>query len=138
MTSSFAKQVAEIEAGLRPPILRCGNLDARRDFTDVRDMVRAYWLSLELGEPGEVYVIASGVSYSAREVLSLILEMAGLPIEVEIEAARLRPSDVPLLVGDASRFRALTGWKPEIPFARTMADLLNYWRGRCGVREVLT
>jgi GDP-4-dehydro-6-deoxy-D-mannose reductase len=130
MTSSFAKQVAEIEAGLRPPILRCGNLDARRDFTDVRDMVRAYWLSLERGEPGEVYVIASGVSYSAREVLSLVLDLAKLPIEVEIEAARLRPSDVPLLVGDARRFRARTDWKPEIPFAKTMADLLDYWRGR--------
>jgi GDP-4-dehydro-6-deoxy-D-mannose reductase len=131
MTSSFAKQVAEAETGLRPPILRCGNLDARRDFTDVRDMVRAYWLSLERGEPGEVYVIATGTSYSAREVLTALLEMARLPIEVQIDPSRLRPSDVPILVGDARKFRARTGWKPEVPFSKTLADLLDYWRDRC-------
>lgn len=131
-TSSFARQVAEIEAGLRPPVLRCGNLDARRDFTDVRDMVRAYWLALEGGEPGEVYVIATGTSYSMREVLDILLGMARCQIEVQLDPERLRPSDVPVLEGDSSRFRARTGWVPEIPFARTMSDLLEYWRSIAG------
>lgn len=129
-TSSFTKQVAEIEAGLRPPVLRCGNLDSRRDFTDVRDMVRAYWLALESGEPGDVYVVASGVSHSIRGVLDLVLGMAKAEITVELDPARLRPSDVPLLEGDAGKFRARTGWAPEIPFEKTMADLLDYWRER--------
>ncbi len=128
VTSSFAKQVAEMEVGLRPPVLRHGNLDARRDFTDVRDMVRAYWLALERGEPGEVYVIASGVSHSIREILDLVLGLAWCRIEERMDPERLRPSDVPILEGDASRFHARTGWRPEIPFERTMADLLDYWR----------
>ncbi len=128
VTSSFAKQVAEVEAGRRPPVLHCGNLEARRDFTDVRDMVRAYWLALEHGEPGEVYVIASGRSYSIREVLEMVLGMAAVPIRVEVDPERLRPSDVPILEGNAARFRARTGWVPEIPFTKTMADLLDYWR----------
>ncbi len=129
-TSSFARQAAEIEAGLRPPVIRCGNLDTRRDFTDVRDMVRAYWLALENGEPGEVYVVASGVSRPIRRVLELVLRMARTTVAVEVDPARLRPSDVPILEGDASKFRAKTGWAPEIPFEKTMADLLDYWRGR--------
>ncbi|HCW51747.1 MAG TPA: GDP-mannose 4,6-dehydratase [Clostridiales bacterium] len=128
--SSFAKQVAEIEAGLRPPVLFCGNLDARRDFTDVRDMVQAYWLALEHGEPGEVYVIASGRSYTMREVLDLILEMARVPVEVRVDPGRLRPSDVPVLEGDSSKFRAKTGWAPTIPLSETLSDLLDYWRER--------
>jgi GDP-4-dehydro-6-deoxy-D-mannose reductase len=128
--SSFAKQVAEIEAGMRPPLLLCGNLDARRDFTDVRDMVQAYWLALEHGEPGEVYVIASGRSHSMRELLDLILEMARVPVEVRVDPERLRPSDVPVLEGDSSRFRAKTGWAPTIPLRQTLSDLLDYWRWR--------
>jgi len=127
-TSSFAKQVAEIEAGLKPPVIQCGNLDAIRDFTDVRDMVRAYWLALEHGEPGEAYVVASGKAYAIREVLELLLAAAKRPISVEVDPQRLRPSDVALLLGDASRFRARTGWRPEIAFAQTMADLLAFWR----------
>jgi GDP-4-dehydro-6-deoxy-D-mannose reductase len=128
VTSSFAKQVAEIEAGLKPPVIRCGNLDAQRDFTDVRDMVRAYWLALEHGEPGEVYVLASGKAYAIREVLELLLAAAKRPISVEVDPQRLRPSDVAILLGDASKFRARTGWRPEIPFERTLADLLAFWR----------
>jgi len=126
--SAFAKQVAEIEAGLRPPALYCGNLEARRDFTDVRDMVRAYWLALEHGEPGEVYVIASGKSFTIREVLDTILSLTDCSIEVRIDPERLRPSDVPILEGSPAKFTARTGWKPEIPFSTTMSDLLDYWR----------
>lgn len=128
VTSSFCKQVAEIEAGRRPAVLRCGNLDARRDFTDVRDMARAYWLALEKGEPGDAYVIASGNAYGIGEVLEIILANARRSIRVEPAPELMRPSDVPVLMGDASKFRKLTGWKPQIPFAQTMSDLLEYWR----------
>jgi len=128
VTSSFCKQVAEIEAGRRPPVLRCGNLEARRDFTDVRDMVRAYWLALEKGEPGEAYVVASGTAYLIREVLDTVLANARCSIKVENAPELMRPSDVPVLVGDATKFRNLTGWAPQIPFAKTMSGLLDYWR----------
>jgi GDP-4-dehydro-6-deoxy-D-mannose reductase len=128
VTSSFCKQVAEIEAGRRSPVLRCGNLDARRDFTDVRDMVRAYWLALEKGEPGEAYVVASGKAYTIREVLDAVLDNTGCSIEVEAAPELMRPSDVPVLVGDATKFCTLTGWEPQVTFAKTMGDLLDYWR----------
>jgi GDP-4-dehydro-6-deoxy-D-mannose reductase len=134
-TSSFAKQVAEIEAGLKPPVIQCGNLDALRDFTDVRDMVRAYWLALEHGEPGEAYVVASGKAYAIREVLELLLAAAKCPISVEVDPQRLRPSDVVILLGDASRFRTRTGWRPEIAFEQTMADLLAFWRRKMGLKR---
>lgn len=130
VTSSFARQVAEIEKGLREPVLRVGNLDAQRDFTDVRDIVRAYWLALELGEPGEVYNIASNKTYPIREVVDRLLGMSRARIRVEVDTARLRPSDVPILLGDATKFRERTGWRPEIPFEKTLGDLLDYWRGK--------
>lgn len=128
--SDFAKQIADIEKGRRPPVVRVGNLDARRDFTDVRDVVRAYWMALEKGEPGEVYNIASGRCWTIREMLDLLLGMTTAKIKVESDPSRMRPSDVPVLLGDASKFRDRTGWAPEIPFERTMSDLLAYWRER--------
>jgi GDP-4-dehydro-6-deoxy-D-mannose reductase len=128
--SDFAKQIADIEKGRRPPVVRVGNLEARRDFTDVRDVVRAYWLALEKGEPGEVYNIASGRAWTIREMLDLLLGMSKAKIKIEEDPARMRPSDVPVLLGDASKFRDRTGWTPEIPFERTMTDLLAYWRER--------
>jgi GDP-4-dehydro-6-deoxy-D-mannose reductase len=128
--SDFAKQIADIEKGRRPPVVRVGNLDARRDFTDVRDVVRAYWLALEKGEPGEVYNIASGRAWTIREMLDLLLGMSTAKIKVEQDPSRMRPSDVPVLLGDASKFRERTGWAPEIPFEQTMTDLLAYWRER--------
>ena len=128
--SDFAKQIADIEKGRRAPVVRVGNLDARRDFTDVRDVVRAYWLALEKGEPGEVYNIASGRAWTIREMLDLLLGMSTAKIKVEQDPARMRPSDVPVLLGDASKFRERTGWTPEIPFETTMTDLLAYWRQR--------
>jgi len=130
MTSNFARQIAEIEKGQREPFLRVGNLDAIRDFTDVRDMVRAYWLALERGEPGEVYNICSGRGYAVREVLELLLGLTSARIEVRPDPARLRPSDVPVLVGDCQKFRRATGWEPTIPFEVTLKDLLDYWRQR--------
>jgi GDP-4-dehydro-6-deoxy-D-mannose reductase len=130
VASDFAKQIADIEKGRKPPVLSVGNLEAKRDFTDVRDMVKAYWLALEKGEPGEVYNLCSGRAWSIREVLDLLLGMTRARIEVKQDPARLRPSDVPILQGDASKFAKVTGWKPEIPFERTLADMLEYWRAR--------
>ncbi len=128
VASDFAKQIADIERGLKPPVIHVGNLEARRDFTDVRDMVRAYWLALEKGEPGEVYNICSGKAWRIRDVLDLLLTMTKLKIEVRQDPKRLRPSDVPVLMGDHSRFSARTGWQPAIPFEKTLADMLEFWR----------
>jgi len=128
--SDFARQVAEIEMGLRPPVIRVGNLEARRDFTDVRDTVRAYWLALSEGEPGQVYNVATGRSWAIAEVLDMLIAISGVKVRVEEDPARLRPSDVPRLEGDAARLREATGWEPRIPFERTLSDLLDYWRER--------
>jgi GDP-4-dehydro-6-deoxy-D-mannose reductase len=128
--SNFAKQVAAIEAGLADPVLKVGNLDSIRDFTDVRDMVRAYWLAVEKGTPGEVYNIASGQGITIREMLERIVSRARVEVRIETDPTRLRPSDVEVLIGDASKFRAATGWEPRIPLDRTLADTLDYWRER--------
>jgi GDP-4-dehydro-6-deoxy-D-mannose reductase len=130
VTSNFARQIAEIEKGLREPVVRVGNLEAIRDFTDVRDMVQAYWLALERGEPGEVYNICSGRGYTVRQVLDILLGLASVRVEVQEDPERLRPSDVGVLLGDCTRFQRITGWKPTIPFEVTLKDLLEYWRRR--------
>ena len=131
VTSNFAKQVAEIEAGLREPMMSVGALTPRRDFSDVRDIVRGYWLLLERGEPGEVYNLCSGRSWAIQQVLEFLLEQARVKrIAVETDPARLRPSDVMILEGDSSKIRKATGWEVEIPFERTLKDLLAYWRQR--------
>ena len=126
--SNFAKQVASVELGLSDPVIYVGNLDAERDFTDVRDMVRAYWMALEKGEPGEVYNIASGQCWSIQRILDMLVEMSSVSITVQEDPERLRPSDVPILLGDHSKFTKQTGWTPEIPFEKTLEDTLNYWR----------
>jgi GDP-4-dehydro-6-deoxy-D-mannose reductase len=126
--SDFAKQIVDIERGRRDPVLYVGNLDAKRDFTDVRDMVKAYWLALEKGKPGEVYNICQEKSWSIREMLDQLLALSTAKIDVKTDPSRLRPSDVMLLLGDCSKFRADTGWKPVIPFEQTLRDTLDYWR----------
>ena len=130
VTSNFARQIAEIEKGVREPVIHVGNLESVRDFTDVRDMVRAYWLALEHGEPGAVYNICSGKGYPIRQVLETLLALAQVKVEIREDPERMRPSDVPVLVGDCSRFRRITGWAPTIPFDTTLADVLSYWRQR--------
>ena len=130
VTSNFARQIAEIEKGLREPVVLVGNLDSVRDFTDVRDMVQAYWLALEHGAPGEVYNVCSGRGFAARQVLDILFDLAQVKVEVREDPARFRPSDVMLLVGDCSKFRNVTGWKPTIPFEVTLKDLLEHWRKR--------
>jgi GDP-4-dehydro-6-deoxy-D-mannose reductase len=127
--SDFAKQLVDIERGLRPPVIRVGNLEARRDFTDVRDIARGYWLALEKGRSGEVYNLCSGSSHRIRDVLDMLVAMSGLTVEIAQEPSRMRPSDVPHLEGDNAKFAADTGWKPVIPFEQTLRDLLDFWRG---------
>ncbi len=129
-TSSLAKQIAQCEKKKTKPILRVGNLDAQRDFSDVRDIVEAYWLSLDRGEPGDVYNIGSGFARTIREVLDILLSLSSVDVKVEVDPKRLRPSDVPILLADASKFISRTGWQPRIPFEQTLRDLLDYWRER--------
>lgn len=128
--SDFARQIAEIEKKKREPVISVGNLEAKRDFTDVRDMARAYWLSLEKGEEGEVYNLGTGKTYSMREILDMLLEISGVEVKIVLDPDRLRPSDVPVLLSDSSKFRKLTGWEPRIPFKKSLEDLLDYWRER--------
>ncbi|PIY31784.1 MAG: GDP-mannose 4,6-dehydratase [Candidatus Infernicultor aquiphilus] len=127
VTSTFAKQVALIEKGKQDKIM-VGDLTSIRDFTDVRDTVRAYRLLIEKGEYGEVYNIGSGKGYTIQQVLDILIKLAKAEIKVEVDPKRLRPSDVKLLLCDCSKMKKITGWEPEIPFEKTMEDLLNYWR----------
>lgn len=133
--SSFARQIAEIEAGRRDPVIAVGNLDAVRDFSDVRDVVRAYVQLLEAGQAGEVYNVASGRGRRIGDVLERLIGLSRAKVEVRREAALLRPVDTPYLVGDATRLRRATGWEPEIPFDETLGDLLCDWRERIAAEE---
>jgi len=130
VSSNFARQIAEIEQGKRPAVMYTGNLDAVRDWTDVRDTVVAYYVSLEKAEPGEVYNIASGKGWKIREMLDMLLASSRAKIEVKQDPKRMRPSDVELLVGDPTKFEKATGWTRKYKFEQTMADLLDYWRKR--------
>lgn len=131
--SNFAKQIAQIEKGAQEPVIKVGNLDSIRDFTDVRDVVNAYWLATEKCEPGEIYNIASGKGYVIKDILDKLLNLSKKEIKIEKDPDRLRPSDVLELVGDSSKFRKATGWEPEIPIEKTLEDLLNYWREELNV-----
>ncbi len=126
----FAMQIARIEAGQQEPRLLVGNLSARRDFTDVRDVVRAYRLMMERGEAGSVYNVASNQTHTIQELLDGMLRHARAPIEVCIDETRMRPSGTPILWGDASRLRDATGWQPAIPFEQTLLDVLDDCRQR--------
>jgi GDP-4-dehydro-6-deoxy-D-mannose reductase len=133
VTSSFARQIAEIEAGLATSVLRVGNLDARRDITDVRDTVRAYRMLAANGRPGRPYNICSGRAYRVGDLLEILLARATAPIRVACDPARLRPSDHPVLLGDPSRVWTEVGWQATIPIEDTLKDLLDYWRLRVAV-----
>lgn len=129
VASTFAKQIAEIEKGRKEPMIYAGNLDAKRDFTDVRDAVKAYWLASEKCKFGEPYNVCSGKARSIKSVLALLLSLSKVKnIKIKQDPKKKRPSDMPVVSGDSSKFRKQTGWKPEIPFEKTMEDLLNYWR----------
>lgn len=120
---SFAQQLAGMKAGRDEPVLRVGNLGVRRDLLDVRDVVRAYRILAERGEPGEAYNVCSGTAYDLRELVEEVIELSGTGARIEVDPERVRPVDLPLLMGDGSRLRAL-GWEPEIPIRRTLSDLL--------------
>jgi GDP-4-dehydro-6-deoxy-D-mannose reductase len=128
VTAAFARQVALIEAGRQEPVIYVGNLEAERDFTDVRDMVRAYHLVVTKGEPGEVYNLGCGKGYSIQWVLNTLIGMSKVKVEVRQDPARMRPADIPSLICDPTRFRTRTGWTPEIPIEQTLSDILDYWR----------
>mgnify|MGYP005834837309 CR=1 FL=1 len=130
VTSNFARQIVEIEKNRREPVIYVGNLEAVRDFLDVRDVVKGYYLSLKKGTPGEAYNIASGKGIKIKDLLNKFLEFSKLNIKIAQDPHRMRPSDVELLVGSNEKFFTATGWQPEIPFDKTIQDLLEYWRTR--------
>lgn len=127
--ASFAKQIADIEKGNQEPVIRVGNLDAKRDFTDVRDVVAAYLLLMEKGKYGDVYNIGSGTSRRIGDVLDMLLSLSEAKITKEEDPARMRPSDVPDLVCDNSKIKNETGWIPQISFEDSLKETLDYWRG---------
>lgn len=127
--SEFAKKIAEIEKGIRSLIIEVFDLKTERDFTDVRDMVKAYYIALEKADIGEIYNICSGKSYSAQNILDILLSFTDKEIQIK-ETPKEHKRSVPVLVGDNSKFIQKTGWKQEIPFEQTLKDLLNYWRQR--------
>jgi len=126
--SSIAKQFAEIEAGIRAPKLTLGNVNVERDFTDVRDVVRAYWMLLAKGRPDEVYNVCSGSLVRLRDIIDLFQQSTGINVAVASDAKYIRSSDVPRVCGDSGKLREETGWLPEIPLKKTVEDLLQYWR----------
>jgi GDP-4-dehydro-6-deoxy-D-mannose reductase len=130
VTSDFAKQIAEIEAGKKEPVIMVGNLEAQRDFSDVRDIARAYLLAMEKCESGEVYNICSGKAIKIKGLLDMLLKQTDAKIETRQDPTKLRPSDVMVLQGSAEKFMQATGWMPEIPFEQTVSDLLEFWRDK--------
>jgi GDP-4-dehydro-6-deoxy-D-mannose reductase len=125
---AFASQIARIEAGLQEPVMRVGNLSTSRDFTDVRDIVRAYHLAMTQGTPGDVYNLASGQARSIQDVLETLLSYSEIDIRIERDPEKYRPVDVPLVYGSAQKFEERTGWRPQIRFEKTLQDTLTYWR----------
>lgn len=128
VVSDFCKQVAEIEKGLREPVMMVGNLAAKRDFTDVRDVVKAYVKLVAMGQAGETYNVGSGNAQEIRQILDLIVSMSDKDIRVEVDPNKIRPVDVPIIEADITKLNQLTGWKPEIPLKQTIQETLDYWR----------
>jgi GDP-4-dehydro-6-deoxy-D-mannose reductase len=137
VAAAFARQIAEIEAGMREPVLRVGNLSTERDFTDVRDMVRAYRLALACCADGEVYNIGSGRAVPIRHLLDVLLSYARCAVRVETEPERLRPSDVPRSVCNPTKFHAATGWEARVPIEQSLRDVLDYWREKVAASSSL-
>lgn len=132
VVSDFCKQVAEIERGLKEPVIRVGNLNARRDFTDVRDVVRAYGMLVQKGVPGETYNVGSQNAMPIKDILDIIIGMSAAEISVEVDPNKIRPVDVPIIEADISKINAVTGWKPEISIEQTVKETLDYWRAHVG------
>lgn len=130
---AFARQIALIEAGAMEPVIRVGNLDAGRDLTDVRDVVRAYATLMKSGERGAIYNVGSGTSRTMRSVLDELIARSKMPVRIESDPSRMRPSDVPVLTANCARLEQATGWRPAISFDQMLDDLLEYWRGQTPV-----
>jgi GDP-4-dehydro-6-deoxy-D-mannose reductase len=128
VVSDFSKQIAEIEKDKKEPVIYVGNLNAKRDFTDVRDTIQAYYLLLQKGIPGEPYNIGSGKSHSAKEILDILLKLSTTKITIKQDPQKLRPIDTPDITCDSTKLNKLTGWKPKIPLEKTLQDTLDYWR----------
>lgn len=128
--SDFARQIAAIELGLKAPEMKVGNVQSRRDFSDVRDVVHAYELLMEKGRPGEAYNVGAGAAVSVEEILEILRGLCTRPVTVITETGRLRPGEVSVMYGSILKVRSETGWSPQIPLERTLADLLEYWRER--------
>jgi len=128
--ANFCKQIAEIEKGIKEPVVYVGNLSARRDFTDVRDVVRAYCELVENGKAGETYNVGSGQAVSLQAVLDIILSMSKAKVKIEIDRERIRPVDVPIIEADIRKMVECTGWKKEIPLEQTLQETLEYWRNK--------
>ncbi len=135
VVSDFCKQVAEIELGLKEPVIRVGNLSAMRDFTDVRDVVRAYALLIQSGVAGETYNVGSGNAMEIRKILDIIVGMSTAQINVEVDPNKIRPVDVPIIEADITKINEVTGWKPSIPIEQTLEEVLNYWRNELGGKK---
>jgi len=127
VVSNFSKQIARIKLGLAEPELKVGDLDTQRDFTDVRDIVRGYWLAAHQGHSGEIYNLCSGNAYAIREITSLLIELAGIPIKVSQDPNRLRKNDLPILQGSYEKFKQDTGWEPQHNLKSTLKEMLQYW-----------
>lgn len=127
VVAAFARQIAEIEKQHKDSVISVGNLDAKRDFTDVRDMVKAYYALTKKGEVGQVYNVGSGKSYKISEVLQKLLSFSDKKIQIEVDLLKLRPSDVPDIYSDNSKIEKL-GWSPQIDLSKTLKDTLDYWR----------
>jgi GDP-4-dehydro-6-deoxy-D-mannose reductase len=127
---SMARQIAMIERDQLEPVIKVGNLDAQRDVTDVRDIVRAYSALMRDGTTGVLYNVASGVARSIQSILDALVSRSKVPVRIEIDQTRMRPNDVPVVVGNYARLKQATGWRPEVSFDRMLDDLLSYWRSR--------
>jgi len=128
VVADFCKQVSEIERGEKEPVIFTGNLSAKRDFTDVRDVVRAYGMLIQKGQKGETYNIGSGNAIAIQEILDRILKFSKVEIKVEVDSDKLRPVDVPIIEANTDKIRLCTGWVPEISLSTTLLETLDYWR----------
>jgi GDP-4-dehydro-6-deoxy-D-mannose reductase len=126
--SDWAYQISQIEKGRADPVIHVGNISVQRDFIDVRDVVKAYYLLLDKGKKGEIYNISSGQAVSLEKILNILLSFSSISIKVNVDTSKLRKTDMPLLMGNNEKLKKETFWKPEIPLKQTLSDLLQYWR----------
>jgi GDP-4-dehydro-6-deoxy-D-mannose reductase len=134
VAAAFAHQVARIEAGLQPPVLNVGNLEAIRDFSDVRHTVVGYLACLEVGQPGDVFNVTSGAAIKIRSIVDALSELSSATISVEVDQERLRPVDVPVFSGSGKLLADASGFAPQFDLSATLADVLNYWRAKVAER----